>query len=86
MMSKRLQVLLDEEELDRFRAIADAERTTLAEWVRRALRRQADDRSPVAPERKRAALQAATRHAFPAPDIDEMSAEIAAGYGTMPST
>jgi len=37
-MTKRLQVLLDEAEWRQIQRSARAERTTVAEWVRRALR------------------------------------------------
>jgi predicted nucleic acid-binding protein len=36
-MSKRLQVLIDERELDESRGLAQRERLTVADWVRRAL-------------------------------------------------
>ena len=37
-MSKRLQVLLDEQEFDDIQDIARRNRMTVAEWVRQALR------------------------------------------------
>lgn len=80
-MSKRLQVLLDEREFDDLKATADREGGTVAEWVRRAIRAARRQKSEGDVERRLAALQAAARHSFPAPDIDQMNAEIAEGYG-----
>ncbi len=79
-MSKRLQVLLDEEELEEIRQTARGQRMTVAEWVRQALR-AARQREPLgdAP-RKLEVVRAAARHSFPAGEIDEMLAEIARGY------
>jgi hypothetical protein len=79
-MSKRLQVLLDEPELREIQKIARAERTTVAEWVRRALR-SARRREPLGdPGKKLAAVRAAARHAYPTGDLDQMLAEIERGY------
>ena len=78
-MTKRLQVLLDEEELAEIQAAARARRVTVAEWVRGALRAARENPSAAA-ERKLATLRRATRHQFPTADIDEMLAEIEAGY------
>ena len=53
---------------------------TTAEWVRQALR-EARKKAPGADGRKKlAAIRAASHHAFPAPDIDQMLREIARGY------
>jgi predicted component of type VI protein secretion system len=79
-MTKRLQVLLDEAEWRQIQRSARAERTTVAEWVRRALRQARRSASSKDADHKLAAIRAAARHAFPAPDIDEMNAEIERGY------
>jgi hypothetical protein len=79
-MVKRLQVLLDEAELRAIQRLARHRGITLADWVRQALR-AAYQREPKAdPDTKLARVHAALRHDFPAPDIDQMLAEIAAGY------
>jgi hypothetical protein len=65
-MSKRLQVILDEDELRAIQDIAKQHRTTVAEWVRQALRA--------------ARRRAAVRHQFPTGDIRQMLAEIESGY------
>ena len=77
-MTKRLQVLLSDDELDRIQQAARASDQTVAEWVRNALRQARSDRR--APEQKLAALRRATRNEFPTADIDEMLAQIESGY------
>ena len=79
-MTKRLQVLLNDTEWRELRRVARAERTTVAEWVRRALRAARRGRSSKDVEGKRAAIRRAARHRFPAPPIDQMNDEITRGY------
>lgn len=83
-MSKRLQVLLDEREFDELKSTAANEGITVAEWVRRAIRSARRQKSDGDVERKLAAIRTATQYSFPAPDIDQMNAEIAMGYGPLP--
>lgn len=79
-MSKRLQVLLDEPEWREVQRAARAQRTTVAEWVRQALR-AARRREPLGDAtRKLAVVRAAARHTYPTVDIDGMLAEIERGY------
>jgi hypothetical protein len=79
-MSKRLQVLLDEEEFKEIRAVAGRERLTVAEWVRLALR-SALRKSPRSDARKKlTAIRRATEHSFPTADIEIMLSEIESGY------
>jgi len=79
-MSKRLQVLLDEAELEEIREFARGQRMTVAEWVRQALRAAART-APRGDARKKLALvRAAAEHAFPTADIDRMLGEIERGY------
>lgn len=79
-MSKRLQVVMDERELQEVRQAARRQRMTVSEWVRHALR-AARLQEPVRDrEAKLAALRAAVRHDFPTADIDQMLAEIEEGY------
>jgi hypothetical protein len=81
-MTKRLQVLLDDDELRQIQRIAKRERLTTAEWVRQRLReaRERDARPDIA--RKLSAIHRAYQHqpAAPAPDIDQMLEEIEQGY------
>ena len=80
MTPKRLQVVLDAKELAEIQKHARQRRMTTAEWVRQALR-AARKSAPSGDARKKlAAIRAATHHAFPAPDIDQMLAEIERGY------
>jgi len=80
MMRKRLQVLLEEDELQVIRRAARRERLTVAEWVRRALREVRHLRSQASLERKLAAIHKACEYAAPTADIDQMLAEIERGY------
>ncbi len=80
-MSIRLQVVMENAELDAIRAAANEQGMTVSEWVRetlRAARRRVSDGDA---ERKLAAVRAADRHAYPTADIDQMVAEIERGYG-----
>jgi len=80
-MSKRLQVLLDEPEIREIQRAARAKRMTVAEWVRGALR-EARRKEPLGDVGdKIAAIRRAARYSFPAPDIEQMLAEIEKGYG-----
>jgi hypothetical protein len=83
-MSKRLQVLLDEAELREVQKAARRERVTTAEWVRRALRSARRAQPLTDAGRKLHVVRVAARHAFPAPDVDQMLAEIERGYTAEP--
>lgn len=81
-MSRRLQVLLDEDELNEIKQAARERHQTVAEWVRVALR-EARRSQPLRPaERKLAVVRAASRHEFPTADIEGMLAEIERGYSS----
>ena len=77
-MTKRLQVLIDEEEYIEIQGVARRQRVTVAEWVRQALRK-ARAEQPGAVETKLRAIAEASRHQFPTADIDDMLEEIEAG-------
>jgi hypothetical protein len=79
-MSKRLQVLLDEPEWREIQRAARAERMTVAEWVRQALRAARRAVSTADVDQKLEAIRTAARHEFPTADIDRMNEEIARGY------
>ena len=79
-MVKRLQVVLDSRELAEIQRFARQQRMTTAEWVRQALRSARKAAPTTDAKKKLAALRAASHHAFPAPDIDQMLREIARGY------
>lgn len=77
-MTKRLQVLFDEEEYREIQGVARSQRLTVAEWVRQALRKARDD-SPGRINAKLRALADASRHEFPTADIEVMLEEIESG-------
>lgn len=80
-MSIRLQVVMEEEELDAIRASARARGVTVSEFVRETLREARRKVATGDTERKLAAIRAADRHAYPTADIDQMLGEIERGYG-----
>jgi hypothetical protein len=79
-MTKRLQVLLDEDELQLIQRLARRERLTTAEWVRQRLREGAAASGPADTASKLTAVHAGYRLAAPAPPIDQMLDEIERGY------
>ncbi len=79
-MSKRLQVIMDDEELAAIRAVAERSRLTVSEWVRRALAEARRQELRASTTEKLEAIHEAVRHEFPTADIGEMLEEITAGY------
>jgi hypothetical protein len=79
-MSKRLQVILSDEEYEELRLVSSADGVTVSEWVRGALRKMRRSRSLLEAEGKLDAVRAATRHGYPTADIDSMLNEIESGY------
>lgn len=80
-MSARLQVVVDEAELRRYERTARSVGLTLSEWVRGVLRDAEREVGQGDVDGKLAAVRSAARHAFPAPDVEVMLAEIERGYG-----
>jgi hypothetical protein len=80
-MSKRLQVVVKDEELERYGRIADAAGLSLSEWARQALRVAERGASSGDVEAKLAVIRKAVRHRAGGRevDIDTMLAETAAG-------
>lgn len=79
-VSKRLQVLLPDQEMAEIQRSARREHVTVGEWVRRVLR-EARARRPVSePEAKLKAIRRAAEYAFPTADIEQMLKEIEQGY------
>lgn len=60
--------------------LAARDRLTVGEWVRRALREASSRRSSIEPQSKLKSVRRAVEYSFPAPDIDQMLAEIERGY------
>jgi len=80
-MMRRLQVLLDEEELAEIQRLAKRRHQTTAAWVREALRGARDTANRPDAMRKLRAISDAARHSYPTADIDQMLAEIERGRG-----
>lgn len=79
-MSKRLQVLLPDQEMAEIRRLARREHLAVGAWVRIALR-EARDRKPVRDAESRLkAVHRAAQHSFPTGDIGQMLDEIERGY------
>ena len=79
-MTKRLQVLLEDEELADIKRAAHRRRQSVAEWVRTALRQAQERDAGRSPAAKLEALREAGSHEFPTGSIDEMLEEIERGY------
>lgn len=80
-MSKRLQVLLDDTELEDLQDAARREGVPVSEWVRRALREAQGRRPRGDMEQKLRAVRTAAKASFPTSDVDEMLGDIERGYG-----
>jgi len=83
-MSKRLQVLLDEAEFREIRRLARQRRSTVAAWVRDALRAARQAQPSRGAEGKLRAVREAALNEFPTADITDMLAEIERGYAGEP--
>ena len=79
-MSKRLQVLLADQEMSDIQILAQREHLTVGEWVRRTLREARKQQSVGDPEAKLKAVRRAVEYNFPTADIDQMLREIEQGY------
>ena len=79
-MAKRLQVILQDPEYREIQRAADAQRLSIAAWVRQALT-AARRREPVGSVGKKLdTVRAAARHSYPTADVKDMLAEIDRGY------
>ena len=81
-MSKRLQVLLADDEMSDIQLLAQRERLTVGEGVRRTLREARSHKSLKDPAAKLRAVRRAVEHSdgVPEVDIDQMLREIEQGY------
>jgi predicted transcriptional regulator len=84
-MTKRLQVLLDDEELAEIQELARRRHQTTAAWVREALRTARDTATYPEAGRKLRAVREAAAHAYPIAEIETVLAEIERGYGEEPA-
>jgi hypothetical protein len=79
-VSKRLQVLLPDSDMEEIRRFARREKLTVGEWVRKVLR-DARSRQPVhEAQAKLKAVRKAAQYSFPTADIEQMLGEIEQGY------
>ena len=79
-MSKRLQVMVEEDELAAIQQLAAQQRISVAEWVRRALRLARTAQPTQGSQKKLQAIRSAIQYEFPTADIDLMLGEIESGY------
>lgn len=79
-MTKRLQVLFEDDELREIQRLARRQRMTTAEWVRQKLRLARDAETGADPRTKLETIRRAASHSFPTADIDQMLGEIERGY------
>jgi hypothetical protein len=79
-MSKRLQVILDDEELEQIQRVARKHHMTTAAWVRQVLRKAQRGEPRGDAKKKLAVVRSAVAHDFPTADIDQMLREIERGY------
>jgi hypothetical protein len=79
-MSKRLQVLLPDQEMSEIQRWAKREHLTVGEWVRRTLRQARANRPVSEPEAKLKAIRRAAKYSFPTADLEQMLSEIERGY------
>lgn len=79
-MSKRLQVLLPDQEMVEIQRFARREKITVGEWVRRVLREARQLKPSSDPESKLKALRCSVEFSFPTADMEQMNGEIERGY------
>ncbi|MEE9308969.1 MAG: antitoxin [Spirochaetia bacterium] len=79
-MSKRLQVILSDSEMEEIQSVAEQEHITVSEWVRHALRAARRSRPTTDAAKKIAVIRSAARNEFPTGDIQQILSEIEKGY------
>jgi hypothetical protein len=79
-MSKRLQILLPEQEMADIRQFASREGLSVGEWVRRTLREVRANKPSGDPDMKLKAIRRGAELSFPTADIEQMLGEIERGY------
>ena len=85
-VTKRLQVLFDDDELAEIQELARRRRKTVAAWVRDVLRAAREADSYPDPTPKLRAVREAASHSYPTGDIDEVLADIERGFVSGPET
>lgn len=84
-MTKRLQVLFDDNEYAALQAAAASSGMTMAEWVRQALLAARRESSTADIDRKLAAVRAAVRHAGPTGTVERLIGETERAYAASPA-
>jgi len=88
-MSTRLQIIVDDDEVEQSRACARAQGVNLSEWIRQAMAMARKAQGPRTAEEKLAALRRLSampdEERAPAPPIDGMLREINARYDGLPT-
>jgi Ribbon-helix-helix protein, copG family len=79
-VSKRLQILLSDSEMNEIRRLARREKISVGEWVRRALRQERARQPVQEPQGKLRAVRRAVEYSFPTADIEKMLREIEQGH------
>jgi hypothetical protein len=79
-VSKRLQVLMPDEEMEAIRRQANNEQLSVGEYVRRALKEVESRRPTKSASAKLALVRDAANCSFPTADIEQMEREIELGY------
>ncbi|MBI4924858.1 MAG: antitoxin [Bdellovibrio sp.] len=80
-MSKRLQILLPEEEYKEIQTISRLDKKTIAEWVRQSIRSSIKERVPEESEKKIARILSFAKYSGPTGDIQSLLKEIEKGRG-----
>jgi len=79
-MTKRLQVLFEDDELAEIQRLAKSRRQTTAAWVRDVLRSARQEATYPDPEPKLRAVRDAMTRSYPIGDVEQVIAEIERGY------
>ena len=79
-MSTRLQVVLDDEELEQIRRLAEAQHQSVSDWVRQALRAARREYPSLEAGRKIQVVREAVTHRYPSADMDDLLRDIESGY------
>jgi hypothetical protein len=79
-MTKRLQVLFEDDELAEIKRLAKSRHQTTAAWVRDTLRSARRETTYPDPEPKLRAVREAMTRAYPIGGIDQVTVEIERGY------
>ncbi len=80
-MAKRLQVLLKDPDYREIQRVARSRHMSVAEWVRQALESARRQEPAGSVGKKLDSIQIAVRHEYPSGEIEDILAEIEAGYG-----